>query len=101
LICSMMLNEDCSQVSKKEAMCGGIVFAISAMSSSAIGPGPLGILATRPTALAPAEIAIFASTMEAMQQILTRTFIDAKITSPNLSTGGGEEQRTALAFQTV
>ena len=42
------------------------------ISSSAIGPGPLGIRATSPMAEAPMEMAMFASSMEAMQHILTR-----------------------------
>lgn len=51
-------------------MAGGAAAAISAISASAITPGPLGIAETRPKASAPA--AASASARFAMQQILTR-----------------------------
>jgi hypothetical protein len=52
---------DVSLVSKKVPIGGGMVFAIFLINSSVIGPGPLGILATRPIAEAPYPIAVFAS----------------------------------------
>src|SRR6185369_2960366 len=62
----------CKQVSKNELTPGGTIAAISAINSSAIGPGPLGIADTKPIAFAPAPIAIHASSTLAMQQILIR-----------------------------
>src|ERR1051325_4277179 len=62
----------CKHVSRNELTPGGILAAISAISSSGIGPGPLGIAETSPTADAPASIAIHASSTLAMQQIFTR-----------------------------
>jgi hypothetical protein len=67
----MTASEDVSQVSMKEAMGGGMARAICNMRSSGIGPGPLGIRATRPRADAPASMAIPASSSDEMQQILT------------------------------
>ena len=46
--------------------------AISAICSSLITPGPLGIAETNPSADAPASIAMRASATELMQQIFTR-----------------------------
>jgi uncharacterized membrane protein len=54
---------------------GGIAAAISLIVSSGIGPGPLGIFATRPIAEAPKLIAISASFMFLMQQIFIRVII--------------------------
>jgi hypothetical protein len=65
----------CKHVSRNELTPGGIVAAISAIRSSGIGPGPLGIADTSPTADAPASIAIQASSTLAMQQIFTRGFV--------------------------
>jgi hypothetical protein len=48
-----------------------MVFAISKIRESSMVPGPLGILATNPSAEAPKSIAILASCIELMQQILT------------------------------
>jgi hypothetical protein len=62
-------------VSRNELTPGGIVAAISAIKLSAIGPGPLGIADTNPTADAPCSIAIKASTTLAIQQIFTRGFV--------------------------
>src|SRR4030095_9364245 len=62
----------CKHVSKNELTPGGTIAAISAIRSSGIGPGPLGIADTKPIAFAPASIAIHASSMLAMQQILIR-----------------------------
>jgi hypothetical protein len=45
------------------------------MNSSDIGPGPLGILATRPTAEAPYSTAILASYSLFIQQILILVII--------------------------
>ena len=53
-------------------MGGGTVAAISAICSSRITPGPLGIAETRPNADAPQAIASAASSTLLMQQILTR-----------------------------
>lgn len=64
-----------TQVSRNELTPGGIVAAISAIKVSGIGPGPLGIADTRPTADAPCSIASHASSMLAMQQIFTRGFV--------------------------
>jgi hypothetical protein len=81
--------EVCSDVNRKEATGGGIIFAIDSISSSAIGPGPLGILATSPTASAPCRIAIFASAIEAIQHILILVRITSKI---NTRRHKGQEQ---------
>jgi hypothetical protein len=62
----------CKHVSRNELTPGGIVAAISAINSSGIGPGPLGIAETSPTADAPASIASRASSTLAIQQIFTR-----------------------------
>lgn len=59
-------------VRRKVAMGGGTEAGISAISSSAITPGPLGMWETRPSADAPWRIANWASPMLEMQQILTR-----------------------------
>src|SRR5271157_5228608 len=72
--CAMMESASCLLVSKKEDTEGGIVAAISAIRSSVITPGPLGIEETRPRADAPCWIASWASLMLLMQQILTRVF---------------------------
>ena len=45
---------------------------ISAIKLSGIGPGPLGISETNPSAEAPCSIAIHASATLAIQQIFTR-----------------------------
>jgi hypothetical protein len=60
---------DVSLVKRNVATGGGMVLAICLIKSSAIGPGPLGILATRPIAEAPFSIAILASFSLLMQQI--------------------------------
>jgi hypothetical protein len=59
-------------VSRKVATPGGTTAAISAIVSSGITPGPLGIAETRPRAEAPWRTAVQASSRERMQQILTR-----------------------------
>ena len=59
-------------VSRKVATAGGVDAAISAMVSSAITPGPLGMADTRPSAEAPARMAVQASSRLAMQQTFTR-----------------------------
>src|SRR4051794_37125428 len=61
-----------AQVSRNELTPGGIVAAISAISDSSIGPGPLGMAETSPRADAPCRIASCASSMLLMQQIFTR-----------------------------
>jgi hypothetical protein len=62
----------CREVSKKVPIAGGTVAAISAIRSSLIGPGPLGIFETNPSAEAPHSTANAASSILAMQQIFTR-----------------------------
>jgi uncharacterized protein (TIGR00730 family) len=56
-------------------MPGGTSAAISAAFSFEIGPGPLGIGETSPTAEAPASIAIHTSSMLFMQQTFTRVWV--------------------------
>jgi len=53
-------------------MGGGTVAAISAICSSLITPGPLGMRETRPSAEAPHSMASAASSTPEMQQIFTR-----------------------------
>jgi hypothetical protein len=69
-------------VSRKVATPGGIRAAICAITSSGITPGPLGILETRPSAAAPASIAIQASSRLRMQQIFTLGLHVARIGYP-------------------
>jgi hypothetical protein len=57
---------------EKRCDAGGTIAAISAMVSSAMTPGPLGMAETNPNAAAPWRIAICASAALLMQQILTR-----------------------------
>src|SRR5215510_10253440 len=71
----MIDSASCKQVSRNELTPGGTIAAISAIRSSGIGPGPLGIADTKPIADAPASIAIHASSMLAMQQIFTRGLV--------------------------
>src|SRR6476659_1502718 len=71
----------CKHVSRNELTPGGIVAAISAINSSEIGPGPLGIAETSPTADAPCSIAIHASATLAIQQIFTRGLENGCISS--------------------
>mgnify|MGYP006898445721 CR=1 FL=1 len=47
-------------VSRNVATGGGVAAAICLISSSVIGPGPLGIAATRPIAEAPYRMAVSA-----------------------------------------
>ena len=70
--CAMTSSTLCREVSRNVPMAGGTVAAISAICSSLITPGPLGIRETRPKADAPASTAIAASSTLAMQQIFTR-----------------------------
>src|SRR4029079_11403857 len=72
----------CRHVSKNELTPGGTIAAISAIRSSGIGPGPLGIADTKPIALAPASIAIHASSILAIQQIFTRGLVVGFISYP-------------------
>ena len=60
-------------VSRKVATPGGTDSAIERMRRSGIGPGPLGIADTSPTALAPWAIASRASSTLCMQQTLNLT----------------------------
>jgi hypothetical protein len=77
----MIESTSCKQVNRNELTPGGTIAAISAIRSSGIGPGPLGIADTSPMAEAPASIAIHASSMLAIQQIFTLGFIVALILS--------------------
>jgi hypothetical protein len=58
-------------VNKNDETAGGIEAAISAIISSSITPGPLGIEDTSPNADAPCSTARRASATDEMQQILT------------------------------
>src|SRR6266487_3142037 len=69
--CAMMSGTVRLLVNRNVGMGGGTDAAISAMSSSEITPGPLGILETSPSAEAPAEMATCASAALWMQQTLT------------------------------
>src|SRR6266568_6234489 len=80
----MISKTSCLQVSRNDPMAGGIVAAIVAIRSSEIGPGPLGISETSPTADAPCSMASQASSMPAMQQILTLGLVVACICHPTL-----------------
>src|SRR5580700_4586025 len=70
--CPIMAATLCREVSRNVPMAGGTVAAISAISSSPITPGPLGMRETRPSADAPPSTARAASSMLLMQQIFTR-----------------------------
>src|SRR5262249_45041750 len=70
--CSAIASPSVRLVRKNLATCGGTERAIRAMSSSSIGPGPLGIAATRPIAHAPCSSAISASCTDAMQHTFKR-----------------------------
>src|SRR5581483_6498994 len=70
--CSIISAESCLQVRRNEVIPGGTSAAISAIRSSLITPGPLGMCDTRPSADAPHSMAIAASSMLAMQQTFTR-----------------------------
>ena len=71
----MIVWTSCAQVSRNVPIGGGTLAAISAISSSGIGPGPLGIADTKPIAEAPYRIASFASSTLAMQQIFILGFV--------------------------
>jgi hypothetical protein len=77
----MIPSADVSLVRRNVATGGGTLAAICLICSSDIGPGPLGILATRPIAEAPWSIAILASSMLCMQQILILGFIKETVTN--------------------
>jgi len=68
----MMPAGSCWLVSRNVATPGGATAAISAIRSSEITPGPLGMAETSPSADAPWRMASQASCTLAMQQILTR-----------------------------
>jgi hypothetical protein len=70
--CSTSSSTVWSGVSRNASIPGGTSAAISAALSFEIGPGPLGIGDTRPTADAPASIAIQTSSIDFMQQTFTR-----------------------------
>src|SRR5204863_9244633 len=83
------------QVSRNDAIGGGIRAAISAMRSSAIGPGPLGIADTSPSAEAPCRTASSASEMLAMQQTLMRVVL--KVCGPLVRRTDVRRQRAPRA----
>jgi hypothetical protein len=66
-----------------------------AITSSEMTPGPLGILETRPSAAAPASMAITASSRLRMQQIFTRGLRVARIRYPY------HPKRDTICFGTV
>ena len=68
----MMESESLLLVRRNVAIPGGTPATISAIPSSGIGPGPLGMADTRPSAEAPCSIARRASSGFWMQQIFTR-----------------------------
>jgi len=70
----MMAAVSVSEVSRKVATGGGTPAAISVMSSSGMGPGPLGMCETSPSASAPCAMAARAPAGLLMQQILTKGF---------------------------
>src|SRR5688572_3944849 len=70
--CATIAGADWWHVRRNVAIGGGTRAAIVAINASSIGPGPLGIADTSPSASAPASIAIVASTGLAMQQTLMR-----------------------------
>jgi hypothetical protein len=69
------------QVSRNVATEGGTRAAISAINSSGMTPGPLGISDTNPTADAPHSTAVRASDALAMQQTLTRGLVSTSLDS--------------------
>src|SRR6185312_343062 len=71
----MIASASLRQVSRNVAIGGGAAAAISAIASSPIVPGPLGIAETSPSASAPQRIASCASATLLMQQILTRGMV--------------------------
>ena len=66
-------------------MPGGTSAAISAAFSFEIGPGPLGIGETSPTADAPASIAIQTSSIDFMQHTFTRVWVGGFIAAEQSS----------------
>jgi hypothetical protein len=80
--CSMMSATLCRDVSKNVPTAGGTVAAISAICSSLMTPGPLGMCETRPSADAPHSTAKAASSTLLMQQIFTRGVRDAGMRFP-------------------
>src|SRR5687768_13244744 len=84
-----------SLVRRKVATGGGTRRTISAMRSSSMTPGPLGMAPTKPSASAPAATAARASSREEMQQIFTRVRTEKEsITGVIGPDGGGPYQRT-------
>ena len=79
----MIASAEVAQVSKNVPIGGGVRAAISAIVSSQITPGPLGIDDTSPKADAPAAIAVSASSSEAMQQILVFGVAIMEFLKPN------------------
>jgi hypothetical protein len=71
-----MIDEaSCLLVRRNVAMPEGTRGISEAIVSSEIGPGPLGIAETNPSAFAPQRTAISASSILLMQQIFTRVFM--------------------------
>jgi hypothetical protein len=78
--CPTIESASCLHVNRNVATVGGTRAAISAINSSSITPGPLGIADTNPTADAPHSTAARISSTLAMQQTFTR--VRAGIKSP-------------------
>lgn len=77
--CCTMASASRRDVRRKVATGGGTEWAISAMSSSGMTPGPLGMCDTRPSADAPIWTASRASSTLEMQQILTRGILNMNL----------------------
>lgn len=60
-----------SQLSRNVSTESATAATISAINSSSIGPGPLGMRDTSPIADAPSSMAVLASSTLAIQQIFT------------------------------
>src|SRR6476620_7822295 len=100
----MIASAVVSHVRRKVSTVGGSAVTISAISSSSIGPGPLGIRETKPIADAPCASAIRASSTLAMQQIFTRVVIAELSPSPaartiHLAQGSALAQFICTIFQ--
>src|SRR5260370_20411575 len=72
----------CREVSRNVPIAGGTVAAISAIRSSLMTPGPLGMFETKPSADAPHAMARAASSTLPMQQIFTRGVLVARMRFP-------------------
>src|ERR1700730_5529582 len=72
----------CREVSRNVPIAGGTVAAISAIRSSLMTPGPLGMFETKPSADAPQAMARAASSTLPMQQTFTRGVRVARMRFP-------------------